>query len=722
MWSSQSEHHTRLRRRALTSPAAVAACSIAGFVLSSCVSGPLRTFRTGVEHSDSGGSRVTNQNTLVELGVQERIGSDVEYRLNDTYAQSTQWFGGTAGDTRDETTLHRPTLDIELESGPLTWTQTYRMQEDRSLIDSGADNRLLRKDVLQKVDWLPDELPQVTAWLAYRTVEDRYSVEQTRLESQLQVSQTIEPFSYEFGARDEITYDLGTDVESTRTERRARGTYDERHFDDRLSTTLSVFVTERETLLDVPAGSSPSVQVTPVQGFSDVDLTPQISNLTANPALIDFNTAAPSGVDIGGFATGGQLFWNMAVELPPGGAVDFVQLKTAAPVPANFVNQFSFSVWSSTDNTFWTPVQNSAAFVYDTVNQHFRLTIPRVTARYLKIVNTASPAAAPSVLVTELEILRAAGSGSSTRSRSEEQLQSGTATLSWRVSDTLSVGYDLLAQSADADSDGTTTRDETRLDNGVWGAWTPRREFSANLRAAVQRVEDDILNDEQLVNLIGVLTYRPLETLDIDLSYNDTSREVDGDDDVQTHVAQILTTAQLLPTLRGELVFERNQLEDFTNSRDISRWISSAALVAELTRQVEWTLRARNDDAEVTGLGAAGIPDPSEERYESTLLYRPTEQFIAEYELEWIDGSAGDGLDQRLRLDWIPFADGAIDLQLDFDRTRTESFSDTQVDRYRGRARYSLDSHTYLEFQYAQEQPDTGPSTELLLLSFHFNA
>jgi hypothetical protein len=464
------------------------------------------------------------------------------------------------------------------------------------------------------------------------------------------------------------------------------------------------------------------VQLFPTQGFSDVDLSPQISTLSSNNALIDGNVAASAGIDIGGFASGGQLFWNIAANVPAGSTVDVVQLKTVAVVPPNFTSGFSFSVWASDDNTFWTLVASTAAYVYDPVNLHFRLNIPGVSQRFVKVVNTSSPAAAPAVLISEIELFRSAGPGTSSTVRGDESLRSATGAVSWRASESLTVGYDVFAQEADFESDGTAVRNETRVDHGLWAAWSPLREFEANLRVANQTTRDEILQDESLSSLVGVMTYRPLETLDVDLSHSMTDREIDGDDDLATRVTQALATAQLLRTLRGELLVERNELEDIGDQRDISRWIASAALVADVSSQVEWTLRARNDDARVTGAGANAIPDPSEERYESTVVYRPTEHFIAELELRWIETFAGDGLDERLRIDWVPFADGAIDLQLDYDRTRTQSVGDTLFDRYRGRARYTFDVHAYFEVQYAAEVPDVGERTEIFTVSFIFNA
>ena len=188
-----------------------------------------------------------------------------------------------------------------------------------------------------------------------------------------------------------------------------------------------------------------------------------------------------------------------------------------------------------------------------------------------------------------------------------------------------------------------------------------------------------------------------------------------------SHVA-LLATAQLLRTLRSELLFERNVTEDQANLRRIARWIASMALIAQLSSQVELTVRARNDDADTSGAGAAQVPDPSEQRYGCALLYRPTERLIVEIELNWLDNFAGAGLDQRFNIDWIPFEGGSIDLQFDYDRTQNRSTNDATTDRWRALARWTLDPRTFLELQYFANLPDNAPRTEVVLLSFNFTS
>lgn len=721
MWSSPTESAGATPPgRCLRCGRGLGALALAALGAGCMGGGPLRTVRSSLENVDAGAAKTRTQSNLVEIAMQDRLGPDFEYRFNDRFVQSSQSISTAGNDADDEATSHRPSLDLVLNSGPLTWTQMFQRQTDRALLDNAPDNKLVRDDILQKLEWMPENLPQVTGWIDFRNVEDEFNVDQDTVEVQLQVHQALEPFEYDYSFRDLRTDDKGVDVESERTEHLLSGTYQDTFDDGKVTTNLGLFANERSSDQHFPLGTVAPLQVSAVSAFSDVDLTPQISTLTNNPALIDTILANSAGIDIGGFASGGQLSWNMGVELPPGTTVDLVQLKTTAVVPANFANQFTFSVWASDDGTFWTLVKGSAAYVYDPAFQYFKLTIPGVSKRYLKVVNSASPGAAPAVLISEFEIYRASGGGNSRTTSYDESIRSATGDVSWRLTESFSVGYDLLAQTSDATLDGTQARDETRLENGVWANWAATEKVDANVRFSDQNSEDPVLVDEDLRTAVGVLSYRPLATLDLDLSYSNSHRTLDGDDDFTTQTSQALATAQLLRTLRAELSVERSEQEDFQNQRTIDHWIGSGALVAQLTRTLETTLRVRNDDASVSGPGAAGIPDPSELRYELDLLLRPSDQLIAEGEFQWVDAFAGSGLDQRLRLDWLPFPDGAIDVQIDYYRIDNQSFTNETSDRYSGRARYSMTPRTYLELQYAAEVTDGGSTIELVTLVFSF--
>lgn len=678
--------------------------------------------RSTAQTTKTGAEKTKSWSNLVELTEHDHLGPDLEYRVSEQFLGSFDRTSSGTIDTRDQTLQHRPSLDLVLSQGPVRWSQRFELVDNRSFFDPGADNHLVRTDLLEKIEWAPAGMPTFTGWIENRTVEDDQFVKQNTLDSLLSVQQSSDVIDYQYTYQAQQADDLRTDVGNDRDEHSLRATWRGSFLDGKLDTTLSVFADRRWNQLQGATTSTPGLQVLPLQGLSINDLSPQIATLTANPALIDANDTSSAGINIGGFTSGGELGWNIGVRLPPGASVDTLQLATVDELSSLYFAQFSFSVWASDDNTFWSEVTNQAVYVYDPVIRAFRFTLPPVTQAYLKLVNDAAPAAAPAVLVSELRCYTSAGTPTGSSIVSRDSTDNATGSVSWRASDTVTLGYDVLVQQAETRSGGLRSRDETRFDNGVWALWNPSRKVDASLRLSNQTLHDPVVQDESVDTLNGVVSYHPLQTLDVSTSYTNTLRSIDGDDSLKTWVAQVLTSARLLETLRADLTLERSNQDDLTNARLIEHWVAGLSLVAEITPQIELTLGHRDDEASVSGSGASGIPDPTERRTQMIWLIRPSPQLTAQMELDWVSNFAGSGVDQRSRLDWIPFEDGKLDLQFDLDRVRNESTTHSQVDRLRTMLRYTITPRAFLELSYSVQDPSDGDQTEILALAFNFSS
>jgi hypothetical protein len=133
--------------------------------VAACTTSPIQRVRSTYEHSEAGPNTVSTQSNLIELGVEDHVGPDLEYRITDKYVQANQKVDTSTVSSDDQTTLHRPTLDLTVTSGPLRWTQLFQSQTDRTLSGSGPNNTLVRNDLLEKVEIAPIDLPQLTAWI-----------------------------------------------------------------------------------------------------------------------------------------------------------------------------------------------------------------------------------------------------------------------------------------------------------------------------------------------------------------------------------------------------------------------------------------------------------------------------------------------------------------------------------------------------------------------------
>ena len=104
--------------------------------------------------------------------------------------------------------------------------------------------------------------------------------------------------------------------------------------------------------------------------------------------------------------------------------------------------------------------------------------------------------------------------------------------------------------------------------------------------------------------------------------------------------------ARLLETLQAQITAEQSSEQDDSNARDTDRTSLTASLTANVTPAWDVTVAARNEDAEVSGAGAAGVPDPSNDSYQVVVIYQPGDQLTVEADLEWLETFAGSGLDQ----------------------------------------------------------------------------
>jgi len=686
-----------------------------------CISGPLQAVRSNAQSTTTGPDRTKTLSNLVELSAHDTLGPDLEYRVSEQYIGTLQTVEAGGISTHEQSSQSRPTAELVLSDGPLRWSQRFEVLDNHTQFDPGGDNHLVRTDMLEKFEWSPAGMPHFTGWVDQRTVADDTYLDQNLIETLLQVQQATGDIDYQYSWQRQQAQDLRSGVDNDRDDHTLRASWREESLDGRFNSTVGVFFEQRNGRLEGASTTTPGLEIFPLQGFSAIDPTPQIASLPANPALIDANDTSSAGINIGGLGSGGELAWNIGLRLPAGSSVDTLLLTTVDEIPSNLVNQFAFSVWASSDNTFWSPVSSSVTYFYDPVVRSFRMTIPPVTQPYLKIVNSAAPPAAGAVLVSEMRSFTAA-SVNSTLVKSRDQMQNATTSVSWRLNDKLTLGYDLLLQTADTNNAGQQTRDETRVENGIWALWSPLRKVDLNTRLSDAVVRDPIVQDESLRTANAVLSYHPIERLDLSTSYTNSLRQVNGEDNLHSWTAQTLVSAQLLDTLRADLTLERSMQDDIANLRQVDHWVAGVALVAKITPRLELTLGYHDDQAEVAGAGAAAVPNPSEKRTQMIWLFRPSTQLTLQSELDWITNFAGSGLDQRTRLDWLVFEDGALDVQLDLDRIDTQSSTLNKTDLMRALMRYTMTPRAYFELSFSVQDPSDAERTEIVALGFNFSS
>ncbi|HBR16771.1 MAG: hypothetical protein A3G39_04500 [Deltaproteobacteria bacterium RIFCSPLOWO2_12_FULL_43_16] len=139
-------------------------------------------------------------------------------------------------------------------------------------------------------------------------------------------------------------------------------------------------------------------------GLYSIDTTPTVDFLTSTPALIDNNTGASAGIDLN------NSYRNMGFKFTTAQSIQKIHLYIStsdtniATYVSNSSTYFGWQLYTSSDGTNWT-LRGISTVSYEAANLRIVFTFPEFNALYFKIVNTAFPAAALPISVTEIEAI-----------------------------------------------------------------------------------------------------------------------------------------------------------------------------------------------------------------------------------------------------------------------------------------------------------------------------
>lgn len=206
-------------------------------------------------------------------------------------------------------------------------------------------------------------------------------------------------------------------VDTATTTQGGRATYGDSWWSGRTTFYLSYgYSAQTASTVSRGAGGTVSTQRFPVGGLSLVETfptQPTQTTLKANAALIDGNTSASAGLNLG-FSPSvagdrdirdmGVVFADATVE------ANTVFVWVDRQLPPQVVQAFAWRAFASDDNVAWTEVDVVGSVLFGAFEHRFEVTIERTTARYLKIVTTplaptvTADQAFADILVTEVQV------------------------------------------------------------------------------------------------------------------------------------------------------------------------------------------------------------------------------------------------------------------------------------------------------------------------------
>ncbi len=298
---------------------------------------------------------------------------------------------GDNGNFRATDTLLIPSVSLTLANPFVTAGAGYEVR-DETIEAGGPSTRTFRDTTNAFLGFRPEALPTLDLLYVGTRWYDRDHKTTDRDENMFQLSSTYKPVTsvqLNYSVVDDDLQDHLTQSDTKSLIQSARVGYTDRFFDDRwyVASDYNVSRQDSDFTLGTVSGTI-RVQLFPIAGLSSINDTPQLGALNVNPALIDGNLTASSGINIGQLPsqTGDIHQRNVGLDFGTQTAVSTLYVWVDRPLPSVVANSFSWDIYYSPDNQNWFLLQTVAPANFGQFDNRFEISFASVSARYVKVV------------------------------------------------------------------------------------------------------------------------------------------------------------------------------------------------------------------------------------------------------------------------------------------------------------------------------------------------
>ncbi len=290
-------------------------------------------------------------------------------------------------DTRSSITKINPFADLTLNNPFVTAGAGYNQREQKQETRGLPSFTTIRDTYNVLFGLRPEGLPTLDTLFMRTDTRDRAHLFQDNENDYFSLSSRYKPVKdldlrYQFTSND--AKDRLTDLDVKVVTHTGRATYTGQFFNKRISLYSSYNIIRQET-------GAPSLQLFPFSGLSSIDDTPANGALNPNPALVDGDLTASSGINIGQLPSiGGDIRErNMGIDFVVATEVNALHVFVDRELPPAVASSFRWDIYVSSDNQNWgTPVQTITAAPFAQVlnSWRFEINFTSVTTRYIKVV------------------------------------------------------------------------------------------------------------------------------------------------------------------------------------------------------------------------------------------------------------------------------------------------------------------------------------------------
>ncbi|HET6515612.1 MAG TPA: hypothetical protein VFG09_10665 [Thermodesulfovibrionales bacterium] len=608
------------------------------------------------------------------LTLTKNIFPNLDFSASGLFQQTnTKTTTSDGGDSDSQTRLIRPYLDLKWGAYPFGADLSYYKTRTEANASGSQKTTLTSESYQGRLEWRPADLPLLNIFLSHTNTYDEARASENVVADQVswtsQYSQGNLNFRY-YGAYLD-NQDKLRNTEVTNLSNDLRTDYTKSLFNGRASFYgfYEIAHTNLDTSVGGGGGTSVNIPVFPFQGLSSLTNTPALGALDPNPFLIDNVTTASAGINIGLPPVGGDTRpRNIGLDFLAATGVNtlFVWIDRDQ-LPDVIANSYSWAVYTSSDNLNWTLIMQQASATFIQLSNHFEITFPDTSARYIKVVvSPLSPTVAASVpsfpdpdkiFVTEIQAFTKQTS-STNRSRSlSSTTQRVNTDLRVIILERPDLYYDVSYSLVTASAGGIRSPSVWTLSN-LLGLTQPLSSiFTA--RATVSRQDLKNGNAEKVVNYNwnAAVDAVPLSTLSQTLTYGGSLLEQPQGSTTQ-HSLYLSNTAQLYTGISAYLNAGTFLTSDYTG-RDNKGSTLNFGVTMSPTRKLSLTLSGNLSNSRQSG-GGQPSNSTSTSSKDLALSYTPFPSVYFTADWAWQENN----FVQNYQVDWSPFQGG--DLQCSF--------------------------------------------------------
>jgi hypothetical protein len=535
-----------------------------------------------------------------------------------------------------------------------------------------SDRRLERKT--GRLSWRPDALPALTLQSEERGTSDVLAgLDRTERLQQATLDYAWKGLTVAATRRGNDIDDPGSGFVRRSRENQGLLNYDGSYFGGRLSASASGLVSSTR-LDDTSQGRAATVPTpVPIVRASYVnDDSPLDSRDRAPvdvPALVDGDRERPTGISLG---PAGASFQNLVVDLGRPGAPDLFRIHVRDPqgglVRAG--GPVSWDVYVSRDGVDWS-LRPGARVAFLAALGAYEVRIDPVSSRFFKLVSFGTNTFETEV--TEVEAFFETVLGPSEMRRTDMLLGSGSATVSVKPVERVTLGYYGIFNGLRQTSPDRPELTTQGFEHQVSGQLDATRTLSLIVRFQDRSLVQSGGLDDTFDSWTGIVHLSALRAADQTLEVL-RSRENNLGRRIDTDGITLRTSTWLYPTLRITLDVGRQRQdfvdEGFNVDRTFLNGVGEAQITGRLRLMVTATIQHSNYQQGVEQLlpDLIGLPPARDERWTAELFYRAGSQLAAAVRLGKARSDGFTATLQRYHLDWYPFRGGAVALSGIYDQ------------------------------------------------------